>query len=192
MSATVMPCFIDSNGNPRPEGAIIGRLLAGYGDLELEMCTCISQLPNGDIDSAVKKIFGKRGAERRIEMAEEVLIPAYTAIGMGAEISGTLSDMHWCREIRNQFAHCHFVSWGPFGIRFVDLENVAKLTGRIRKLAHSSADISLSTLKSQEAYFNYVQTCFQILAHAFSCSVAKAPNRGRSMPAKMARPPKHS
>ena len=39
MTETVMPCF-DENQYPE-EGLIIGRLLTGYGELELEMCSAI-------------------------------------------------------------------------------------------------------------------------------------------------------
>jgi hypothetical protein len=35
--STIMPCF---DRFPK-EGDLIGRLLAGYGELELEMCACV-------------------------------------------------------------------------------------------------------------------------------------------------------
>jgi len=35
MIATIMPSFVDVNGQPRPEGVVVGRLLAGYGDIAI-------------------------------------------------------------------------------------------------------------------------------------------------------------
>jgi hypothetical protein len=57
----MMPAFIDTKGDTRPEGAVIGRLLAGYGDLELSMCSCLVKMPGWDFDKAIKFVFGARG-----------------------------------------------------------------------------------------------------------------------------------
>src|SRR6185312_16076636 len=108
------------------------------------------------------------------------------------DLSDAIKDIHWCREIRNQFAHCHWVSWNASGLKFVDLEHVASLTGRIRKGAMSSGRVTLTTLEAQEAFFLYVAECFEILAHAYGCAIAGTPNRGLPWPVKMKRPRKHN
>lgn len=187
-----MPSFVDVKGNPREEATIVGRLLAGYGELELSMCGCIAKIPGYDIHSGIKEIFGNKGAENRIKNAKKIMRVPYTDAGLGAEFSETMSDMNWCREIRNQFAHCHWDDWSRRGLKFVDLEEVASMTGKVRKLAKASRYVSLTELREQEAFFRYVSTCFQILAHAYRCSVAGVTNRGLLRPAKMTRPPKHS
>ena len=38
MATTIMPAF----GRHPQEGAIVGRLLVGYADLELELCFCVA------------------------------------------------------------------------------------------------------------------------------------------------------
>jgi transposase-like protein len=97
------------------------------------------------------------------------------------------------REIRNQFSHCQWISWHRhFGLKFVNLEDVAAMSGTIRKLATASHDVSLAILQDQEAYFSYVMDCFHALAQAYKCKVAVIPNLGLPRPAKMARPQKHS
>jgi hypothetical protein len=50
----LMPAVIDIAGNTRPESAVIGRLLAGYGDIELCMCYCLVHIPGWDLDKAIK------------------------------------------------------------------------------------------------------------------------------------------
>lgn len=193
MVTTIMPSFMDSIGQMRPESAIIGRLLAGYGELEVSMMFCVAILPGNDLDTATKSTFSVRGEKDRIDRAAALLKPDYSAAGFGAELTDTISDMHWCREIRNQFSHCQWISWHRhLGLKFVNLEDVAAMSGTIRKLATASHDVSLSILQDQEAYFNYVMACFSALAQAFKCKVAAKPNRGLPRPAKMARPQKHS
>jgi hypothetical protein len=191
MSRTIMPSFVDMAGYPRPEGLIVGRLLAGYGDLELCMCYGLLVVEGWDLDGAVKLIFGQRGEKRRIDEADKILQPNYAGVHLGPQMAETIADMHWCREIRNQFAHCHWESWNIQGLKFVDLERVAKLKGKIRKAAQSSRRISLPTLQSQEAYFAYVSDCFEALAHAYQCAVKDVANHGLPRPLKMKRPRKH-
>jgi hypothetical protein len=51
MPETIMPAF----DRFVEEGNIIGRLLAGYGELELEMCACVAAVTN-DLDAAIRKL----------------------------------------------------------------------------------------------------------------------------------------
>ena len=62
MPATIMPCF----GRFPEEGSIIGRLLAGYGELEFELCRCVAAI-NDNMDAAIKAMFRVRGEEKRIK-----------------------------------------------------------------------------------------------------------------------------
>ena len=62
-----MPCF-----GPKQaplEGIIIGRLLAGYGELELAMCECLMTIERA-IDSPIRTLFEKRGEEKRIKTGD--------------------------------------------------------------------------------------------------------------------------
>jgi hypothetical protein len=52
-----MPCF-DSN-QAHDEGIVVGRLLAGYGELELQMCMCWI-VAEGILDLPIREIFGIR------------------------------------------------------------------------------------------------------------------------------------
>jgi len=58
------------------EAAFIGRLLAGYGELEVDLCNCIAMGGVGT-DRAVKEMFRPRGEKRRIDTAEKMGKPEY-------------------------------------------------------------------------------------------------------------------
>jgi hypothetical protein len=129
--------------------------------------------------------------KKRIDRAFAALRPAYKNAGLSSELAETIEDMQWCRETRNQFAHCHWDSWNAFGLKFVDLEHVASLTGRVRKGALSSKRVRLATLQDQESFFLYVAECFETLAHAYGCTVDGTSNGGLPGPGKMKRLRKH-
>jgi hypothetical protein len=119
---SLMPCF-DSDQAPA-EGMIIGRLLAGYGELELLMCMCLIVV-EGIIDIPIRNVFSTRGAERRIEIAENALQADFTKAGLMAELAQALADLDWCRQIRNQYSHCHWYWTAQEGLCFVNLEELA-------------------------------------------------------------------
>jgi hypothetical protein len=58
MAELIIPCF--SEHQAETEGKIIGRLLAGYGELELSMCACLAAVTN-NLDGAIKTLFRGRG-----------------------------------------------------------------------------------------------------------------------------------
>jgi len=53
------------------EGATIGRLLAGYSTLEIDLMNCVEVAIN-DFDTVLKRMFRQRGERRRIEEAERL------------------------------------------------------------------------------------------------------------------------
>jgi len=54
---TIMPAF----GLFVSEAKIIGRLVVGYGELEVDLLNCV-QVVFGDFDAVLKALFARRGA----------------------------------------------------------------------------------------------------------------------------------
>jgi hypothetical protein len=154
-----MPCF---DRYPK-EGNIIGRLLAGYGELELEMCACVAAT-TGDLNTAIKKLFRVRGEHNRIKTADAMMKTAYASIGLASKYNRTMANMDWCRTVRNQYAHCNWYDTTPEGLCFVDLEHTAKLKRKIKLVAAHRYPIDAVLLKRQEFYFTYVRQCYWHLA----------------------------
>jgi hypothetical protein len=151
---SLMPCF--GPDQAAAEGSVIGNLLAGYGELEVEMCACLIKV-EGQIDLPVREIFSKRGAEERINRARKLLKADYANAGLQTGLVEALDDMDYCREIRNQYAHCQWYWTIDEGLCFVNLEELARQTSPIVYVTHNKRPISLPLLQAQENFFYYVK-----------------------------------
>ena len=120
---SLMPCF--DKGQGLDESTVLARLLAGYGEIELQMCMCLIVV-EGDIDTPIRAIFEKTGAERRIKKGRKALRTEYAKAGLLTELAVALADLDWCRQIRNQYSHCQWFWIASRGLCFVNLEELAK------------------------------------------------------------------
>jgi hypothetical protein len=161
---SLMPCFDPRQAHA--EGIVVGRLLAGYGELELEMCACLIAVER-IFDVPIREIFGKRGAEKRIEIAEEALQAAFGDAGLLADLTQAIDDLDWCRQIRNQYSHCHWYWTAQEGLCFVNLEELAKQPTAITSVTAAKHPVDLPLLNAQESYFFYVKQCFMHLESAY-------------------------
>lgn len=186
---TLMPCFGPKQAFA--EGILVGRILAGYGELELEMCACIAAITD-DIDSAVKLIFRNRGAERRIQEADKAMAIEYAKASLRADLTEILADMDWCRQIRNQYAHSNWYWTSTDGLCFVDLEAAAKITGVLAPLATYRKSLTVPLLQQQEDYCNYVKENFWYLRDAYLKWAGKLSTPPFAKPPKILRPLKHN
>ena len=95
------------------EGATIGRLLAGYGELELELALCVGHaigLRTEDMRRAFRSIFTTRNADDRIKLAKKMAQQPMRLTGLKDEFAEAIVAMRACKDIRNQFAHCIWAS----------------------------------------------------------------------------------
>jgi hypothetical protein len=194
---SLMPCF--KSGEAFDEGVILGRLLAGYGELELQMCSCLIAA-EGTLDRPIKVIFGKTGAERRIKIVERALKTDFTNAGLLPDLMQALTDLNWCRKIRNQYSHCHWYWTTREGLCFVNLQELPKHTAMIMSLTTNMHSIDVPLLTAQEDYFWYVKECFMYLESAYR-AWDQARSRGSApgppihiypKPAAKTPPPKHN
>ena len=87
------------------EAAIIGRLLAGYADLEIDLMHC-AQVVRDDLDTVLKSMFRARGETVRIDIADAFGRQHYGALGLASEFAMAIGAVRHCLKIRNQYAHC--------------------------------------------------------------------------------------
>jgi hypothetical protein len=109
------------------EAAIIGRIIAGYGELEYWWAKCLGRTLNDD-DSALRMVFRQRDA-KRIETADALMRPAYQKAGLGDKYNEMLGAIRHCRTIRNQYAHSHWISYHEAGLFFGSFEHDANKKG---------------------------------------------------------------
>jgi hypothetical protein len=193
----LMPCF--EPGQAHAEGLIIGRLLAGYGEIELEMCACLIAVERSGYDVPIRAIFTDRSAEKRISVGRKALRQSFAKAKLTADLTEALADMEWCRQIRNQYSHCHWYWTAKEGLCFINLEELAKQPTTILSLTANRHPIDVPLLQQQEEYFWYVKQCFKHLGDAYKAwdqAQMRGGRRGRSIsvypkPPRIAQPPKH-
>jgi hypothetical protein len=189
-----MPCF--GLNQAYAEGVVIGRLLAGYGELEVSMCACLIAV-EGTFDPPVRTLFEKRGEKKRIDNAKQALSAEFAKANLLMELTETLDDMDWCREIRNQYSHCQWYWTSHEGLCFVNLEEAANQPAMILALTEDKHPINVALLEKQEEFFWYVKQCFMSLEDAYKTwdrRQAQKPVRSQDYPRplKLARPPAHN
>jgi hypothetical protein len=194
----LMPCF--EPGQAHAEGLVIGRLLAGYGEIELEMCACLIAVEGGIYDIPIREIFTDRGAEKRIGIGRKALSQSFANANLTAVLTDALDDMEWCRQIRNQYSHCHWYWTAQEGLCFINLEELAKQPTAILQITANRHPIDVPLLQQQEDYFWYVKQCFMHLGDAYKAwdqaqTQGGARRRSPSVypkPPKIAQPPTHN
>jgi hypothetical protein len=126
--------FNDISRNFPAEAAAVGRLLAGYADLEISLMHCVQMARGGDLDTVLKAMFGKRGETQRINTGDKLGKPAYDSLGLGSRFSRAINDMKFRLSIRNCYAHSlwHDDNTGYLG--FVNLEELATVPTVITNL----------------------------------------------------------
>lgn len=160
---SLMPCF--ELEQAFKEGVILGRILTGYGELELTLCECLIAVED-QLDEPIRNIFGGRSAEGRIK-AKKRLLEEYKKASLQNELAEALDDMEWCRQIRNQYAHCSWYWTQQEGLCFVNLEELAKQSTAILGVMDDRHPIDVTLLYAQETFFNYVKESFTHLSSAY-------------------------
>jgi hypothetical protein len=189
MAATIIPAFRSAQA----EAEIIGRILAGYSELEVELLQCVMLVIDNDVDKAVRTLYSARGERRRLDNANAILHPAYVKSTLQAEWSQCFDDLDYCRVIRNQYAHCQWYHTVHDGLCFIDLENLTKQTANIAALTPHRHPIDVTLLSSQEQFFDHVQKCLWCVAEQYSHSLlSNKPNALWPWPGSRARPSLHN
>jgi len=179
MADIIMPAFLDY----QKEAAIIGRLLAGYGELEYDLSICLGATLE-KAETAVRTLFRVRGEKQRIDTADALMRDVYISNELGNEYCEAIGNMHWCRTCRNQYAHCHWLGQEN-GLYFTNLETSAKKHGPI---ILNLLNVDVPLLEEQEAYFKYTQRLLTYLYHEHEKKAGKFSNHPFPAPKKQPRP----
>jgi hypothetical protein len=140
------------------ESAVVGRLLAGYADLEIGLMHCV-QVVRDDLDSVLKAMFRPRGNMARIEIADALGRRYYAKLSLEAEFGNVVSAIKYCLRIRNKYAHCVWYDDNSGELAFVNLEEIAGGNAVVKDLTSLTiqhADMSL--VQAQFSYFEYTDS----------------------------------
>ncbi|MGJ0508214.1 MAG: hypothetical protein ACR652_14065 [Methylocystis sp.] len=120
MSSFFMPVFRHHSD----EGAIIGRIITGYGELEFVMSLCVGEALN-DRDLAMRVLFSLKSESARIDLGESLSRNEIKANGLEASYFEAVAAMRYCRALRNQYAHSHWAFFPKEGVFFSNMEEAA-------------------------------------------------------------------
>lgn len=172
----IMPAF-----RRRPKAAaVVCRLLAGYGDLELILAQCTGAAlaskrrtrPSHSRSQhriyyekiGLQLLYNIRGADKRITKARKVCNPAFAKVGLQNELHEILEELDSCRIYRNIFSHCLWGQSKKRGLFFVDMEEYSKQPGI---LSYQYRHASQRALEEIEMYYWYTMHRLPYLVEDF-------------------------
>ena len=170
------------------EGEIIGKLVVGYGELEIDLVECLTPI-FGSFTIASRVMYRLRSEGNRFDVGDAVLRPYYEGVGLGAAYANTYSVFARCKKIRNNHAHCLWADKGQ-NLFFATLEEIAKTDTGEGNLTFYHVDIKLLT--QQLELFEHCQYQLWHLRHE---AAAKKENKTQTqflMPKELQLPPLHN
>jgi hypothetical protein len=151
------------------EGAIIGRLIVGYGQLEWDLCLLVGAALN-DWDTAVKAMFRSRGESQRLSLADALARQRIPAGKVRSVYEATISDLRLCLKLRNQYAHTQWSVVAGRILAFINIEDVAGTNDSVN-VGHAPLNlINLGMLQDQERFFAEVSHNLEALNWATQAS----------------------
>lgn len=137
------------------EAALIGRMLAGYADLEIDLMHCAKAV-RGDLDVALKTMFRGRGNAQRINIADALGRQPYRDLGLGAEFERGIGAVRYCLKIRNLYAHCTWWNDNSGQLAFANLEELAQENVAVTDLHGLTVNhVTVPHLRAQFDYFEH-------------------------------------
>lgn len=140
------------------EAALIGRMLAGYADLEIDLMHC-AQVVRSDLNTVLKAMFRSRGETQRINVADAFGRQYYHTLGIGTQFEMAIGAIRYCLKIRNQYAHCTWWDDNSGQIAFANLEELAKENALVTDLhGLTTHHVNVPHLEAQLAYYEYTDS----------------------------------
>jgi hypothetical protein len=157
-------------------GEVVGRLLAGYSELEIDLMYAVMAV-RGSLDDIFKAMYRTRGERQRIFVADALARGGFDAIGLSIQYNDAINAMQHCRKIRNQFAHCQWYSDSSGYLKFTALEDVAMEKKKLQDFSSLTIRrLDLVLLQSQMTYFECVQSLLMWLKWEALCKLKSVMN----------------
>lgn len=173
------------------EAALIGRLMLGYAELEVDMAFFASEVMR-DRELVMKTLYRTRGETQRIAIADAMMRPKYRSGPLKTKYEEAIAGLKYCVQVRNQYAHCTWNHDELAGLRFLDFEEYAISNKPWAEATLTAHRVTIKLLEEQEAFFTYVQDLLLHLKNEAERMAGKSPSHVFEAPKKVQQPPKHS
>ena len=176
------------------EAKSIGLILAGYTECEIALLNCVHVLEDNPVfyDTVLKAMYRTRGETARIKIADALARQKYIELGLETEFTTVINDIHFIKEIRNQYAHCIWYYDNTKELAFTNLEKVAKMDNLVTDLRDTTVrHVTTDLLEEQVQYFDYVVGCLDSVNYIGRFRSGKLKIDTVVMPQEMKRPKKY-
>jgi hypothetical protein len=171
------------------ETSSISRIIAAFGELEFILTLCVGEVL-GDRDTGLRTIFRLGSDRARIETADALIRNVYKTHGLEPQYAETIATIRHCRNIRNQYAHCHYGDHVTAGLFLTNLQDAAD---KSESFDYLWRHVDLPLLAKQEAYFFYAIRCLQFLEGEIRVKLGRTGVPSFfPWPTKLEPPPKHN
>lgn len=173
------------------EATIIGRILAAFGEIELELCrTCARGI--GPEIPVLRTLYRVRMTSQRLDVAYNLAAPLFTQYGLAEWWMATYSMVKRCLQIRNQFAHCNWGDHPPdlsTGLFFADLGDAANDT---LDFDYQFRHVDAALLDEQERFFATAHDWIRFADHELAVKQGRLKSHFWPRPQEQALPPLHN
>lgn len=172
------------------EASCIGRLLASYAVLEIDLMYCVNASVK-NFDTVLKVMFRTRGESARIDSADALARHKYHALGHGSRFEQTIGDVKYCVKIRNEYAHCVWHNANDGHLTYLNIEKLAKRNEKITSLSNPTLTyhkVDLNLLRDQVRFFENTSKTLKWLNFQ---AAATANGQALATPHQIQRPPLH-
>lgn len=165
------------------EAAIIGRILAGYGELEYLMAMCLGAAMSDEL-TAQRVLFQMKS--ERVKVADSLLEPLCRRARLLGPYSAAYGGMRHCAKIRNQYAHSNWADHIESGLFFVNLQESTKSHD---SLNHEWRHVDVNLLTMQEDFLFNTMQWYDYLRDQFDLLNGKTRSAFFSPPSRPQQPP---
>lgn len=135
----------------RPEeGALVGRIVVQFGELEVAFCHHTASALDA-FTPLMKALYSLKSTSSRIDFLDGLIRGLYIQFELGKEYDTSISMLRYCLRIRNLYAHCNWGSdVGDYpGMFYADFQDSAKTDDFRSDWRH----VDTVLLQKQEDYF---------------------------------------
>lgn len=171
------------------EQEAIGKMLIAYGEIEFAILSCLGAVLNNDMAFALRILFRVQGEGPRLSVADAILRQSLTRVGLGGKWGNAFGAAKACKNIRNQYAHCH---WQVYEgqLRFMNLDAEAQLPEGEIKVAFRPVDWPL--IARQLNYFEYTLDFLYFLQAEYHLKMDKTATHDFLEPKSISPPPRYN
>jgi hypothetical protein len=169
------------------EKVLIGEILTAYGEFEFILAQLLCHLFKNNTHTAARVLFRVKGESARIEVVDAMLRPEMDAFGLGGKWGNALGALRYCKEVRNQYAHCHWFKDGEKPLCFMNLDS--DVTSASGEVIVQFEPVDLPLIQKQHQYFEYTLGVLYFLEDRFRTHFGESSD-GFPEPISIPQPPK--